>query len=141
MNYLKEGIYTSRNFTHHLYFEKQLQIIKSKPAWPPRLKRHDAHVKTWQRYKTKRKRYDKGEYLIETYNITMDQWNTMYNEQGGSCKICDKDLVKSKAHTDHNHKTGKVRGILCGSCNRGLGLFQDNWGLLISGAKYLLKSL
>ena len=43
-------------------------------------------------------------------------------------------------HVDHDHITGKVRGLLCGSCNRALGLIKDNLETLVRLQKYLEKS-
>ena len=54
------------------------------------------------------------------------------NQKG--CDIC---AVSCSFSVDHNHKTGAVRGLLCGSCNRALGLFHDNPALLRKAATYL----
>ena len=61
-------------------------------------------------------------------------------EQNGKCAICGKE-PKLKLSLDHNHKTGKWRGLLCNSCNLGLGLFQtDNSNeLLIKALEYIKK--
>jgi len=72
--------------------------------------------------------------------ITLEQWVTLYNHQGGKCSICrillrkvsDK-TTKSKRTTavvGHNHTTGTVRRLLCHNCNRALGLFGDDPNLL-----------
>jgi hypothetical protein len=59
----------------------------------------------------------------------------MLAEQGGKCLLCDKpaDVV------DHCHTTGAVRGLLCGSCNRGLGDFGENVQALKNAIRYLEK--
>lgn len=57
-----------------------------------------------------------------------DYWR-MYREQGGRCGICNKRLYSKRYKAfavDHDHKTGKVRGLLCTNCNTGLGLFRDD---------------
>ena len=74
------------------------------------------------------------------YGITVDDYNSMLEEQGHRCAICkaespDKRCVRF--HVDHCHTTGKVRGLLCNNCNIGLGKFQDNPQFLIEAAKYL----
>lgn len=53
----------------------------------------------------------------------MDELQKMKEEQSFRCKICKelKDLV-----VDHDHKTGKVRGLLCGNCNKAVGYIRDN---------------
>ncbi len=52
------------------------------------------------------------------------------------CQVCDST---DRLHIDHDHFTGKVRGILCFSCNLGVGRFQDNSNLLIRAADYLMR--
>jgi hypothetical protein len=58
----------------------------------------------------------------------------MIDRQGGYCIIC---FDKPAEHVDHDHKTGKVRGVLCFNCNGGLGQFGDNIGKLESAIEYL----
>jgi hypothetical protein len=71
--------------------------------------------------------------------ITLDEFNLLKSNQGGKCAICfrpDEGYKKSLA-VDHDHKTGKVRGLLCGSCNVGIGQFKDSVDLLNSAIGYL----
>ena len=49
--------------------------------------------------------------------------------------------IFDKLEIDHNHITGKIRGLLCGLCNKGLGLFRDNSGLLERAMNYLIKNV
>lgn len=62
-------------------------------------------------------------HLRRRYGIGAAEVAAMIERQGGVCAIC---LEKPAAHVDHNHRTGKVRGVLCFGCNGGLGQFQDN---------------
>lgn len=78
------------------------------------------------------------------YGITLDTYNTMLEEQKGVCKICGNPPTgihssgaPHRLHVDHDHKTGKVRALLCQHCNRGLGYFKDNSDLLIKASEYL----
>lgn len=87
------------------------------------------------------KLYDANVYrsgnLIRTYGITIDEYNSILEKQGGVCKICGGvDKHKSLA-VDHNHTSGEVRGLLCERCNRGIGLLQDSEVLLRRAADYL----
>jgi hypothetical protein len=59
----------------------------------------------------------------------------MWDEQSGVCAICGDGLATP--HIDHDHVTGRVRGILCPSCNIGLGRFKDDVSRLKSGIAYL----
>lgn len=72
------------------------------------------------------------------YGITMAQYRDMLTEQGGVCAICRTNEWPGKGpHVDHDHKTGKVRGILCHKCNLGLGKFNDDVALMREAIKYL----
>lgn len=71
------------------------------------------------------------------------RWRLLLQDQ--SCAICKKPLVtdasriqdKNKACVDHCHRTGRVRGLLCTGCNKGLGIFGDNPVLLGRAIDYL----
>jgi hypothetical protein len=60
------------------------------------------------------------------------------------CGICGTDLLQldpRQVHIDHNHLSGHSRGLLCGRCNRGLGMFQDSVEVLASAERYLARSV
>jgi hypothetical protein len=81
--------------------------------------------------------------LLRLKGITEEDYLRMLVEQNGTCKICKKETPWSRSdkwHVDHCHETGKVRGLLCINCNRGLGLFQDDTGLLKEAIQYLENS-
>lgn len=75
------------------------------------------------------------------YGITRQDYNEMLEAQGDSCAICKTMDIGRKGHThfhvDHDHSTGKIRGLLCDLCNRGLGYFKDDPYLLGKAVKYL----
>ncbi|BCW78328.1 hypothetical protein NicSoilC5_03470 [Arthrobacter sp. NicSoilC5] len=58
----------------------------------------------------------------------------------GTPRLCDLCEEQQATHIDHNHDTGKVRGVLCTTCNAGLGMFQDSARLLGKGVTYLEKN-
>ncbi len=58
----------------------------------------------------------------------------LIKEQGGVCAIC---LTGKPEHVDHDHRTGKVRGILCFNCNGGLGQMRDRVDVLLAAVDYL----
>jgi len=79
--------------------------------------------------------------LKSHYGISIEAYDQMLIEQNFKCAICPKVLdLGRQTHLDHDH-TGekKVRGILCGGCNKGLGHFNDNPDILDSAAAYLRK--
>lgn len=65
---------------------------------------------------------------------TREYWRTHKAAPLGTCEICKETR---KLCRDHDHKTGKDRGLLCHNCNKALGLFQDNFLILFEAAKYL----
>lgn len=61
------------------------------------------------------------------YGITDEEYIKMWKEQKGKCALCGKELEDAYLDVDHNHKTGKVRGLLCRGCNLQLDeLFENN---------------
>lgn len=78
--------------------------------------------------------------LRSQFGITAAQYDAMLAAQGGGCAICGKgsgDGRGHRLHVDHCHRSGKVRGILCASCNLGLGKFGDDARMLKRAAEYL----
>ena len=78
--------------------------------------------------------------LKRMFGMSLEEYNDKLSKQKGVCAICG-GLCKSgkRLAVDHNHKTGKIRDLLCGNCNGGLGKFQDNAELLVKAANYLIK--
>jgi ribosomal protein S27AE len=82
-------------------------------------------------------------YLMRNYKIDFDVYLDMLKKQETKCAICSgegwvmAEHHKMKLVVDHCHTTGKVRGLLCHNCNRGLGLMQDNKDFLLAAIQYL----
>lgn len=83
--------------------------------------------------------------LMNKYGMTIDEFDAMFEAQNGKCAICAETLIldgtQNGAHVDHDHVTGKIRGILCAPCNHGLGRFDDNPDRLIAAAAYLMQNV
>lgn len=76
--------------------------------------------------------------ITRSLGISQEQYNEMYGKQHGKCSICSISLNNDKhTHVDHNHVTKQVRGLLCGPCNRGIGIFKENAELLLKAIRYL----
>ena len=60
------------------------------------------------------------------HGISVEEFWSMYEEQDGTCPICDREIEAEESAIDHNHVSGAVRGVLCKKCNRGLGLLGDS---------------
>lgn len=68
-------------------------------------------------------------------DITYTVFEDLAQQQNQCCAICNR--ITSKLNVDHNHTTGKIRKLLCGSCNRGLGLLQEDVSILQNAIDYL----
>ena len=92
----------------------------------------------------KRERRD-GEFKLR-YGISHDDYDALLIKQNNGCAICGTTDPSGKSgrfsyfSIDHSHATGKVRGLLCNHCNRGIGFLQDSEQLLLKAAKYLRDS-
>lgn len=86
-----------------------------------------------------RRQYMRRRSLLLRYGLTVEQFDTLVAAQDQKCKICLDELRFGWGGmaVDHCHATGKVRGILCSICNRGLGHFKDNPNFLRRAAAYL----
>jgi hypothetical protein len=83
--------------------------------------------------------YHKEVFRFDRYGITKEAFTQMLDNQNHSCAICEIGINEKSSHIDHCHSTGKVRGVLCEKCNKGLGQFDDNVNYLSNAIKYLNK--
>lgn len=88
--------------------------------------------------------YRKSRKLKENFGITQHDYMIVHESQNGCCAICGKqETTRHQSGTlrmlsvDHDHKTGKLRGLLCSKCNLGIGEFDDNPELLEAASNYL----
>ena len=82
----------------------------------------------------RRKEYYRKTMRYGRYGITREWFDARFT---GKCEICQTPVEHGSVHIDHCHATGKVRGLLCHLCNKGLGAFKDNIKALRSAANYL----
>lgn len=75
--------------------------------------------------------------LVHKYGIGYQQRERMARRQGYRCAICPAPDSDNALHIDHDHGTGEVRGLLCGNCNRALGLMRHDPALLTAAIGYL----
>lgn len=90
----------------------------------------------WRKDNPDRSRAWRDKHRIEKYGLTGDQYESLLALQGSKCAICKDDFVVTP-HIDHCHSTGKVRGLLCSTCNTALGKFKDDVEVLTSAITYL----
>lgn len=93
--------------------------------------------------RTERTAYAHAWNLRQSFNLTPEQFEAMLTQQSGGCAICggkgppDKHGNPRRLSVDHCHSTGKIRGLLCVNCNRGIGYFSDRIDLLEAAIAYL----
>ena len=76
--------------------------------------------------------------LKRAYGLTLEQYDVMFDEQNGVCAICNEQATDGRRlAVDHDHKTGKIRGLLCMNCNVGIGNLQDDITILRNAVDYL----
>lgn len=71
--------------------------------------------------------------------VTPEQYEQMLEQQSGVCAICEQPEINRELAVDHDHKTNKVRGLLCNNCNQMLGRAKDNIRILTKAIEYLFK--
>lgn len=85
-------------------------------------------------YRENNKEKIKSKRLLKNYGLTLVQMEEMIKAQGDKCFIC---LLVKPLVVDHNHKTGKVRNLLCKECNAGIGLLKDSEEILTNALNYI----
>lgn len=120
------------------YPERSRAYLREYRARNPEKARVWAQTKR-QRHGEKIKARFKAINLFRRYGITQQDYNTMLVAQSGACAICAKACPTGKRlAVDHDHLSGKVRGLLCASCNARINtLAFDGTGLFIVALRYL----
>lgn len=101
-----------------------------------------------KKYRDSHKEQSRNSVLIKKYGITLYQYKNMFKAQDGLCAICfnpetAREVRNKKIRTlavDHDHVTGKVRGLLCGNCNHMIGQSKDNIETLQKAINYLKEN-
>ncbi len=123
------------------YIANREKYIAASKAWQQaNPDRHNAY----QRERNKQpevKRRQRDAYYQRTYGISAEDVDAMLQAQGGGCAICGRLPERlASLHVDHDHEHGNLRGLLCLSCNHGLGQFRDDPALLGAAADYLIRT-
>ena len=99
-------------------------------------------VKEWRKKNPDRmKKLSRKSQLKTKYGITEEDYDSMYEFQGGCCDICGRHQTEfqSRLAVDHDHETGAVRSLLCGPCNMSIGLLGDDIATVREALNYLIK--
>lgn len=85
----------------------------------------------------------RGTHLKAKYGIDHSEYERILQLQNGRCAICKTKNPGGRGlfHVDHDHITGKIRGLLCLMCNAGLGMFRDNYCFVFNASEYLARYL
>lgn len=83
--------------------------------------------------------------IRKLYSMTLAEYDALVIKQNGGCAICGtkpdgSNQQRNRLDIDHNHETGKVRGLLCNNCNQALGRLNDDPNLLRLAAAYLERN-
>jgi hypothetical protein len=101
----------------------------------------DYRKQRWSEGKIKNKKKDsrvsRRYALLYSYNLTNEQYDEMLVKQDHRCAVCGIRPFIEKLSVDHDHETGKVRGLLCHKCNVGIGMLRDDPEILNSAIMYL----
>jgi hypothetical protein len=88
-------------------------------------------------YAANRERFRKS-HLARKFGLSLQQYDIMLLSQGGRCAICKEECATGNwLAVDHDHVSGERRGLLCQSCNTGLGKMRDNPAILRAAAEYI----
>lgn len=95
------------------------------------------HAKNKEREQTQAR----TSYLKRTHGLTITEYDEILEAQSNGCWICGKapEEIGKRLSVDHDHSTGKIRGLLCVNCNIGLGNFRDDPRLLTRAIEYLTQ--
>jgi len=93
-------------------------------------KEHPAPHRTFEQYRS---------YQLKSYGLSLYDFEHIYQIQNGKCAICQEKSDKILC-VDHDHSTGKIRGLLCRHCNTALGLIKDNSVIAQKMFEYLIKT-
>jgi hypothetical protein len=74
-------------------------------------------------------------HLMKRYGMTIEEFDQMREDQNGLCAVCK--FPHAELHIDHDHETGRIRGLLCNKCNLGIGFMRDDPEVLQAAINYL----
>jgi hypothetical protein len=144
----KSGLYSHCKECHKLIINNYRKLNKEKIKEQDK-KYRETHLDYQANYYQQNKTDYNKKQMKQRYGITKDDYDKMLHEQNGVCAICkqpetvtDKrsnNMIK-RLSIDHDHKTGKVRGLLCGKCNKAIGLLNDSHILTQVATDYLFKN-
>ena len=110
------------------YLSNKVRILDiAKDRYQDPTQKRDAKYRSWKST------------IKKNFSLSVDDYNIIFASQNGCCKICNKHQTEfaRRLGVDHCHTSGKVRGLLCDNCNRGIGFLGDSDEILLSAMNYL----
>jgi hypothetical protein len=125
-------------------YQKQYRLIHKEEMREYHKQHYIKHREEKREYKKQYNishRKERRERGLKMYGLTPEQYDEMFAKQNGCCAICGKHQKRFKQtlNVDHNHITGKIRELLCHSCNSAIGLMKDSKIMLNKALLYLEK--
>ena len=120
------------------YPEVREQAIARAKAWQQANRERHLENQRKRRARPEVKARERAGHLKRKFGITLAEYDRMLAEQGGRCAICRRRPTQGiSLHVDHEHRTKRVRGLLCFRCNNALGDFRDRADFLVNALHYL----
>ena len=137
--WIETGFKSCANCVAEKPMEEFLFNSKGSPMWCKECTttKNKDYMRKHRAQDPKRSKESRRAETLKKYNLTPEEFTYMVMEQGGVCGICG--LVPSALYVDHDHATGKVRGLLCQKCNSGIGFLGDSLEGLEKAIAYLKK--
>jgi DNA-directed RNA polymerase subunit RPC12/RpoP len=95
------------------------------------------YLRQWKALNPERVKFNGRHGAWKTRGLNVKEAQAVY-DSSSHCMICGVEVEGRNKHLDHDHKTNKLRGVLCENCNRGLGCFKDDPNLLRMASNYLV---
>lgn len=119
-------------------YNAQAREYNAKPESKARVKAwNEANRDRFPAYNAQSRTRKYWDRMEATYGINRRAYEQFWSDQNGRCPICGTSLDETHIHIDHCHVSGQVRGLLCVSCNLGLGQFKESQHILARAATYL----
>lgn len=115
---------------------KSCMKAKRKPFKNFSARQKETHYRISRKWNEDNRAWKNLCHVLRTYKLTLDQYHALLEQQDFHCAICDE---KENLCVDHNHITGKVRGLLCFNHNIAIGHFNENVDIMKNGIGYLEK--
>lgn len=120
--------------------EKRIARNEYMRKWAKTDKGKEWSKRNYKQLKERRKNnpdINRAQKLKSRYGISIEEYEQIFKKQNGVCAICAGTNSEKRLHVDHDHESGKVRGLLCFKCNYALGLLNEDTQIISTLLEYL----